>query len=426
MNLMKRLILYSLMLLGVARPLYSQTELSLDEYKEKVLSYNQDVKSAQATIKAAQAVAKEIKTEFFPQLDGSGSYSYDFNPPVLALGSLSLDLKAPAWSAGGQLTQNIYTGGKLVASYNSAKIQQDIAMLAEELSVDNISYVAEQVYWNTSASKAFWNTAIEYRNILSRLYSTVQTRYQNGYVSKMDLLKMETSLKEADYQVSKAQQMHTNSCILLHVFMGVSTKEPLSLTDSISSSEAAMIVPYENVLQQRPDYLIKTREIALQKQKGKIDRSEFLPKVYVGGSMEYGTLLLNLNNNTIWSPRVFAGVSVPLFHWGKSRHSNKKNKALMLSKELAQSAAADEIRKELETAVNNMAETSKQIEIARENLDVARQSLDLHTFSYEEGKTAILDVQAVQLSWLQAYVNLIQSYLNNKLSVAAYRKTVSE
>ncbi len=425
---MKRLILYSLIISWTCNLLYAQTELSLDDYKAGVLAYNQDIKIAQQTILAAKDVAKEIRTAYFPQIDGTASYGYDFNPPVLSLNGMNLKLKSPGWNAGGQLMQNIYTGGKLSAEYNSAKIQQDIADLMEDLSVDNISYTAELTYWNAVASKAYWDAAMQYAGILNSLYNIVQTRYEDGLISKMDVLKVETSLKEADYQVSKALQAFDNNCIILNVLMGKSPENGLLLTDSLSIGESVGIdlISYDDVLQRRPDFLVKTKEIDLQKQQGRIENSEFLPKIYAGGSLGYGTLVLNLDNTTIWSPRLFANISIPLFHWGQSRYSHNRNKALVIAKELDQSLMADEIKKELSTALNNLAETAKQIEISKDNLDVAQESLDLHTFSYEEGKASILDVQSVQLSWLQAYANVIQSYLNNKLAVALYRKVVSE
>ncbi len=427
---MKRLILYGLLngllICNACGLLQAQTELSLDDYKAKVLSYNQDIKIAQQTIQAVKDASREIKTVYFPQIDAKASYSYDFNPPVLSLAGLDIELMPPNWSAGGQLTQNLYTGGKLSASYHSAKIELDIANLMEKLSVDNISYTAEYSYWNASASKTYWNTAIRYRNILNSLYHIVKTRYSDGLISKMDLLKVETSLKDADYQVSRAQQSFTNNCVLLNVLMGASPQDALLLTDSLSTLAAAIEpLSYEDVLQRRPDYLVKTKEIDLQKQKGRIDQSEFLPKAYIGGSIDYGTLLLNLNNDAIWSPRVFASISVPVFQWGKGGYNQKRNKSMMVIKELNQSLIADEIKKDLNMALNNMEETKKQINISKENLDLAQQSLDLHTFSYEEGKTAVLDVQAAQLSWLQAYTNLIQSYLNNKLAIASYYKIIS-
>ncbi len=426
--MIKKLILILSLVWGISFTGYAQISLSLNGYKQKVLSYNQDIKIAQNTINAAQAVSKEIKTGYLPGIDASGSYSYNFNPVTLSLGNPGEEMKAQNWSAGGEVNQILYSGGKLSASYNAAKIQQDIASLMQESTVDNISYSAETSYWNAVATLSYLNTATRYKNILTDLYKTVQKRFDDGLISKTDLLKVETSLKEADYQLSKAQQLFNNTCIILNILMGEPENTSLQLTDSISDP-SSMIVEYltfDDVLNRRPDYLIKSKEIDLQKQQGKIDLSEFLPKAHIGASVNYGTLMLNFDGKTQWTPLVYANISIPVFHWGKSKFSQNKNKAIEISKELEQDAAADNIKKELGTTLNNIKETGIQIIISKDNLKTAEESLELHTFSYQEGQVSILDVQSVQLSWLQAYVNLIESYLNNKLSIARYKKVISE
>ena len=61
-------------------------------------------------------------------------------------------------------------------------------------------------------------------------------------------------------------------------------------------------------------------------------------------------------------------------------------------------------------------------EDAEENCKLAEENLDLNTFSYTEGKLTILDVLSAQLTWIQAYTNLIQSYYEQKIALADYRK----
>ena len=40
----------------------------------------------------------------------------------------------------------------------------------------------------------------------------------------------------------------------------------------------------------------------------------------------------------------------------------------------------------------------------------------------KEGRLTILDVLSAQLTWVQAYTNLIQSYYEQKIALADYRK----
>ena len=73
-------------------------------------------------------------------------------------------------------------------------------------------------------------------------------------------------------------------------------------------------------------------------------------------------------------------------------------------------------------AWTSLTENTRQISIAEENCKLAEENLDLNTFSYTEGKLTILDVLSAQLTWIQAYTNLIQSYYEQKIALADYRK----
>ena len=69
-------------------------------------------------------------------------------------------------------------------------------------------------------------------------------------------------------------------------------------------------------------------------------------------------------------------------------------------------------------------ENTKQIDVAEEACKIAEENLDLNTFSYKEGKLPILDVLSAQLSWIQSYSSLIQTWYQQKVSLAQYNKAV--
>ena len=83
---------------------------------------------------------------------------------------------------------------------------------------------------------------------------------------------------------------------------------------------------------------------------------------------------------------------------------------------------ADNINKEVSNAWTNMDQTYEQIRVADENLKLAQEALDLNTYSYNEGKINIADVLSSQLSWIQAYNNLITAHYSYKVAVDQYLK----
>lgn len=423
---MKHLLIILFLFTSYLPSAYASDSLSLQNYLEKVKSYNQDIRKAEQTLLAANATLKKARTGFFPSFDAGGLYDYNFNPQVLSLGSVQTQLQSTNWSAGAEVSQVIFMGGKLLSAYNVAKIQQEIASLSKASSIDEIVYMAEVTYWNTVASQNILDAAKQYINVLDTLYKLVEARFSDGLISKTDLLKIKTNLQEAAYRESKAEQLLLNSYVLFNVLMGDSTIQQAILIDSLQTKNNIPLITFGEVLQQRPDYLSAEKSIDLQKQIGKTEQSDFLPQMYVGAAATYGTAAINLNNNVLWTPHVYAKLNIPIFEWGKGFQVKKRTEALVRYKELEKSAVADNIRKELTTAQNNLAESEKQTNIAFSNLQVAQESLELHTFSYKEGQVSILDVQSAQMAWLQAQIRLIDSYLSKQLSIAAYKKAISE
>lgn len=121
---------------------------------------------------------------------------------------------------------------------------------------------------------------------------------------------------------------------------------------------------------------------------------------------------------------VYASVQIPIFHWGARFKAVNAQKAMLKSKEYELQATKDQIGQEVSAAWTNLVENTKQIDIAQANCKIAEESLELNTFSYNEGKLPILDVLSAQLSWIQSYTNLIQSWYQQKISLADYNKAV--
>ena len=116
----------------------------------------------------------------------------------------------------------------------------------------------------------------------------------------------------------------------------------------------------------------------------------------------------------------------PVFDWGERRQTSRQQKAYVAIQELQQSYVSDGILQEYSNAISKVEESVRQVSAAKENMELADESLELITFSYNEGRSSMTDVLQAQLSWIQAQNNLISAYQTNKMAVAEYRKVISE
>lgn len=423
---MKKWIIYSCCWLG-GLPLAAQTtSLTVGEYRQKVLNYSQQIKQSAEQRIAMQEAMKTAKTAYLPQVNVSGNVQYRINDYDMDFGGVKVPMANETYSVEAGLTQTLYGGGAVRNSYKAAEVQKNIAEKAEELTVDNILYAADVNYWSTVAKKDLYRVMNQYVKIIGELEKVLTDRFNDGYISKTDLLQVQARLKDAELQRSNAFKQFQVALQNLNVLMGELPMNEVYITDSISMLLALPPqIGAEAAFENRPEYTIAGLNIEYQKRQVNLTRSKYLPSLAVGLKENWGTQMLNIDGSTMWNTVAFASVSIPVFQWGAHRKEVNVQRAMLHSKEYDLQITKDQITLEVSNAWTNLTENTKQIAVAEEACRIAEENLELNTFSYTEGKLPIINVLSAQVTWIQSYSSLIQTWLQQKVSLADYNKAIS-
>ena len=396
--------------------------LSVEQYRQKVLEYNQDIQKSQQAVNPALYSLKGIKTGFFPKLDITGNYSYQLEKVEFLPGT---DLKHDNYGVEAGLVQNVYSGSAVRKQYDVAKLQHAIAQLSVEHTVDNMIYAADVSYWSVAANRNLYELSEQFVQIVRELYEIVNKRFEEGAISKTDVLMVQNRLKEAELQLNTNSTNYKTALQSLNIMMGVEPDAAVVLTDSI---QKVLWVPKQEglnkALERRADYQSAIMGIEMAKLQTDMARSKYLPQLAVGIKEKYGTTLLNVDGKAQWATTAYAQINIPVFHWGEMRQNVRLSRTQEWTKELERSQLKDQVSKELNNAWVNVIEISKKLEIVYSSLDIAKDNLTLNTFSYNEGKLPIIDVLSAQVSWLQAYTNVVSVNYQYKVALAEYAKAL--
>ena len=421
----KEIITIALLLLGLNAEA-QQAHMSREAYRERVEAYSQVLKQQRLQTTASTEASKIAFTGYLPQINLEGE------------GTLNLK-ELDAWTGPeGQyrnntyqgmvvIAQPLYTGGALKAQNNIAKANEKLDQLSEKLTLDQIHYQSDAVYWNASAARAGLNAAATYQEIVQEQYKIIQDRFQDGMISRTDLLMISTRQKEAELQYIKARQNNTLALQKLNILMG---KNPNAQVDSLCLigvvCEPVTAMTLTEVLQRRADYASTKVNIEKSEAQRKAAMSQYNPQLNMYVSSGWATGVPNMGYDLQFSPILGMNVSIPLVRWVARFKTNRQQKAYVGIQKLQQSYVTDYINEELSAALTKLTETGFQVKTAEENLTLAEENLNLASFSYNEGKASMVDVLSAQLSWTQAQSNLINAHLAAKMAVAEYRKVVSE
>ena len=396
--------------------------LSVEQYRQKVLEYNQDIQKSQQAVNGALYSLKGIRTGFFPKLDITGNYSYQLEKVEFLPGT---DLKHDNYGVEAGLVQNVYSGSAVRKQYDVAKLQHAIAQLSVEHTVDNMIYAADVSYWSVAANRNLYELSEQFVQIVRELYEIVNKRFEEGAISKTDVLMVQNRLKEAELQLNTNSTNYKTALQSLNIMMGVEPDAAVVLTDSI---QKVLWVPKQEglnkALERRADYQSAIMGIEMAKLQTDMARSKYLPQLAVGIKEKYGTTLLNVDGKAQWATTAYAQINIPVFHWGEMRQNVRLSRTQEWTKELERSQLKDQVSKELNNAWVNVIEISKKLEIVYPSLDIAKDNLTLNTFSYNEGKLPIIDVLSAQVSWLQAYTNVVSVNYQYKVALAEYAKAL--
>ena len=420
-----QLITLSLLLLGFTAGA-QQPYLSREAYRDKVEAYSQILKQQKLKTMASTEARKIAHTGFLPKIDVNADGTLNmsdlnaWNEPVG-------EYRNHTYQGVFIVSQPLYTGGALNAQHKIAKADERLNQLNEELTIDQIHYQSDAVYWNASASQAMLQAADKYQSIVKQQYDIIQDRFNDGMISRTDLLMISTRLKEAELQYIKARQNYTLALQQLNILMGV---KPDAAVDSLC--EIGMHCPpvdllsLDEVLSRRADYAGTHVSIARSEAQRKAALSQYNPQLSMFLATGWDTGIAYMGQDVPHTPIAGINLNIPIFRWGARFKTNRQQKAYIGIQKLQQSYVADTILEELSAATTKLTETEQQVKTARENMALAEENLDLVTFSYNEGKASMVDVLSAQLSWTQAQTNLINAHLAAKMAVAEYRKAISE
>ena len=401
-----------------------QAHLSREAYRDRVENYSQILKQQQLKSVASMEGRKIAFTGFLPQVDITGE------------GTLNLK-EMDAWDGpAGQyrnhtyqgvfvVAQPLYTGGALRAQNKIAQADEKLDRLNAELTLDQIHYQSDAVYWNAAASRAMLEAAARYEEIVKQQFDIIQDRFNDGMISRTDLLMISTRKKEAELQYIKARQNYTLALQKLNILMGEDPNAPVDSLCAIGViCEPVTLMNLDDVLQRRADYA--STEVNIQKSEAqrKAALSQYNPQINMFLTGGWATASPNMGYD--FTPILGMNVNIPIFRWGARFKANRQQKAYIGIQKLQQSYVTDNINEELSAALTKLTETEHQVTTAQETMELAEENLDLATFSYNEGKASMVDVLSAQLSWTQAHSNLINAHLAAKMAVAEYRKVISE
>jgi outer membrane protein TolC len=362
-------------------------------------------------------VTQDVMGFPIPVLDENGNYifqNYSYLPKDAAtLGIENLFLLNLG------MTQPIYTGGKIKELNKLVDYGEDLMVAKKEMTESEVVIETDERYWQVISLKEKVKLTNIYKGMLENLLGDLNNIYEEGIITKNDILKAKVKYNEIDLKLLKSQnglklaQMALNQTLGFPLDTVVELSDSIVLTIQIPDKKEMTQLALEN----RPEIDMVNSTIKMAQSGEKILRSRYLPNIgltanymftnpnpYNGFKEEFGG---------DWNVGVI--INVPIWNWNEHKHSLDAMKHKTRSIELKYEETKELISLEVQKTLFKYHESLKKVEMTRVSLEQAEENLKITEDSFKEGILKTTDLLEAQTMWQSAFSEYIEAKTENKL-----------
>ena len=299
---MKRILLILLILTSFNLKSQSQ-KLSLSECIDLAIENNENLKNSILEEKISKALSNEYLSIGFPQINFDGGIKYNHEVPKSLLDISRFMPGVPEGTEQevqfGQaydgrvdlfVNQMIFNGSYFVG-LSAAK---ELVKLSEKMTERNVIDIYESVskaYYTTLNTKSRVDLVDSNIDRLDALLKQTKSLYENGFVEKLDLDRIQVSFNNLKSEKIKADRLYDLSLAVLKFQIGISVDKKIELIEEFNEELVTAFTFDLNEFDysKRIEYSILQTDKNLKFYELKNNRSQYLPQVYANYNYGYNT-----------------------------------------------------------------------------------------------------------------------------------------
>lgn len=393
-------------------------KLSMEQCRDMALTTSEELKQADNRLRQAELDDRIAATARLPKIEGSATGAYVL--PDIEMTGMELAMRG-TYMAGLTLTQPIYTGGKISAGRQMARLGRQIADQQLRMTRMDVLVDADNAYWSYIAVRRKVRMLESYSTQMDTIYKQTSSAVAAGMAIENDLLRIEAKRTEIEYQLQRARNGADLCRMALCNVIGAPLDTAIEPTDTTFNIESPTAMSLD--IARRPEVGLLEKQIDVNMQRIRDARSEMLPTVGLSaGYSYYGNIKLNGfadmgNGTTVPYTQEFRdgigiamlAVKIPIFHWGESRKKLHKARYELDNSQLELQRNMRLMSIEAQQAVQNVEDGYRMIHTAESGLRQAEENLRVMRNRYAAAMSPLTDLLDAQSQWQQAQSNLIEA-----------------
>jgi outer membrane protein len=412
--------------------------LSLDEAIAVGLETSPGLHASRMKVESSAAKSREVASGRLPAIKFGGGYTrlsevppFEVTLPISPNPIVVSQNYFNTYNLRLGVQQPLFTGFRLQAGAESARMLEHSAGRDLEKDRADFIFAVKSAYWGLARAREIETVVDETIRQVGEHLKDVRAFFEQGLVTKNDVLRTELELSNAEIMRIDARNAAEVALSSFDSLLGLALDTDVDLTTSPESQAsrlpAAEEIPAGAVPADRPDlkaaeFRIKASELNL-----KAVRGGFYPQVVLSGNYYY------LRPNARFMPALdqFKGtwdvslsVSFDIWNWGLTRSQAEQAKAQVAQARDARKLLEDQAALGVTQSRLGLARARDKVPVAGQAVALAEENLRMTRERFKQGVALNRDVLDADAALLQAKVNRTQAAIDLVLAQARLEKAL--
>lgn len=391
--------------------------LTLSDCIKIGIENNLKIKMAEERINQAYLQKEISKKYLLPTLSTNFNYIYlgdnqpitfgNF-PPIKFVENNEYTLKFT-------LNLPLFTGKRLENTYKASEELYEKSKIDYENEISNLILDIKKAYFNVLKAKKILDTSLKYKERLEKHLIDTKKMFEEGFVTKLDILKMELALKDAETKIIESENYLKLSKANLNYVLNRPIDNDFEIEDILEEKIEKRDYSWwkDMALRERKEIKSFEKLISIYEKNIEIERSQLFPQIYFffNYNFEKGTQTSREEWDTNWNTGIL--LTYDIWNWGQNKDRIKKRESEKKEIENQFLLLKNSIEIEVKNAYLNLISSENKIEQGRKEIEVAEETLRVAELLYKEGLSTITDVIDAMTSLYQArnnYYNYLYEY----------------
>jgi len=388
-------------------------ELTLQAALRNALAHNPGAAISRSDVEAAERRVRLARSSILPQIYLDGRYTRNDREVVFDFDGTQVPiLPENDWSTSVTLSQPVFAGGRELKAIRQARLGVDESEEALRQTEAALLLDVAANYLGVVGADALLLVEQQNLELATSLRKQSNDFYEAGEVTRVDVLRAESSLRGAERQLAFARQSRQTAASLLRLAMGVdldvdAVRPTLDLPPLPSAEELI-----DMAMEQRPEIhrarlVTQVARLEVEKQKG-----AYLPLVTAQASFTQQASAFPSDQ----TGAVTVNMSMPIFTSGelsaRVATARQQEKQAQILYEQTEQVVREDVRRalvQLETA-------ERQLALAADQRDAAEAEYAQTFELYRAQEATSLDVQAAEANLASARRSVVTSTLDRDLA----------